>query len=122
VTGLPLAPPDRTIRAPGTLAAHYAPRALVVLTAGGGAPAPTTGDPAVGLIAPQPVTTPIGVVRLLAPVDDAAYAAGLYAALREADALGLRTVRVVPPTGPGLAAAIRDRLERAAVGSGGAQA
>lgn len=121
VTGLPLAPPDTTVRAPGTLAAHYAPRAVVRLAGDPGEPVAATSDPTVGLIAAQPIATPTGVVRLLAPDTEAAYAAGLYAALREADLLGLRTVRVVPPAGAGLAAAIRDRLQRAAHGSGGDQ-
>ena len=64
--------------------------------------------------------TPDGVVRLAAPVDDGAYAHALYRALREADALGLARVVAVPPPGDGpLAAAIADRLRRAAAGSGG---
>ncbi len=41
----------------------------------------------------------------------------MYAALREADALGLALVVAVPPDGDALAAAVRDRLARAAVGS-----
>jgi L-threonylcarbamoyladenylate synthase len=127
LTGLPVAHADGTVRAPGTLAAHYAPSAQVVVVA-----APRAGDPqqdpVAGLIAPAPVGTPPGVVRLLAPVDERHYAAGLYAALREADVLGLRRVEVVLPAaaGPGPAArgglveAITDRVRRAAVGSGGA--
>lgn len=116
-TGLALAPPDTRVRAPGTLAAHYAPAARVRLVTEEGPAAPTAVDPQVGLIAADHVPTPIGVVRLLAPPDDAAYAAGLYAALREADAMQLQEVRVIPPKGEGLAAAIRDRLQRAAFGS-----
>lgn len=105
------------VRAPGTLAAHYAPRARVVLT---GAPdlsaGPTTEAPAAGLLACDSVPTPPGVVRLAAPSTVEQYAAALYAALREADALALGTVHAVPPDGPGLAMAIRDRLARAAAG------
>jgi L-threonylcarbamoyladenylate synthase len=99
-------------RAPGTLAAHYAPRALVVL-ADRGADA-STGD---GLLALAEVPSPPGVVRLAAPDDAPDYARALYAALREADALGLSRVVAVPPGPaghPGLAEAIRDRLMRAA--------
>jgi L-threonylcarbamoyladenylate synthase len=56
------------------------------------------------------------MVRLTAPDTAAHYAASLYRALREADALHLTTVYAVPPTGTGVEAAIRDRLERAAHG------
>jgi hypothetical protein len=48
-------------------------------------------------------------------VGDAGYAQVLYRALREADALGLRRVVAVAPTGAGpLATAVTDRLRRAA--------
>lgn len=117
------------VRAPGMLAAHYAPAARVVVLAAGAAPAQVAaalaaaaGDgrgPDAGLLAPADVPTPDGAVRLAAPADEAAYAQGLYAALREADALGLATVVAVVPDGGALAAAVRDRLRRAAVGSGG---
>lgn len=129
------------VRAPGTLASHYAPRARVVLAAGPGdahlgdwaeQAGSGSASPDTGLLALADVPTPPGVVRLSAPEDVAAYARVLYAALREADALGLTTVIAVPPepadTGPrgsadahppgsadaGLVAAIRDRLTRAA--------
>jgi L-threonylcarbamoyladenylate synthase len=108
------------VRAPGTLAAHYAPRAQVLLVSSDVVQEhdPWQGRPTRGLLAPAHVATPPGLVRLSAPVDEAAYAAVLYSALREADALRLRSVIVVPPAGPGLAEAIRDRLTRAAHGSG----
>lgn len=121
ITGLDLALPDARVKAPGTLAAHYAPAARVRIMAGPGPGEPPHRDPEVGLIAPEPVATPLGVVRLLAPRSDGEYAAGLYSALREADAMGLREVRAVVPAGAGIAAAIRDRLGRAQVGSGGAR-
>ncbi len=135
----------RVPRAPGTLAAHYAPAAEVVLAARGdhvaalAAATPADGSPGApvaGLIALAEVATPSGVVRLSAPPDAQAYARGLYAALREADALGLRRVVAVPPTpldgtayrpgraeagpglGAGLGAAVTDRLLRAEAGSG----
>jgi hypothetical protein len=66
------------------------------------------------VLAPADVATPLGMVRLSAPGTAAAYARVLYAALREADALDLREVLAVPPQGAGLAAAVRDRLSRAA--------
>ena len=127
VGGVALGRRTGSVRAPGMLASHYAPRARVVLRrthhdrpprpgsllAEG---APTAGPPA-GLLALAEVPTPPGVVRLSAPADPAAYARVLYAALREADALGLHTVVAVPPAGPGIAAAVRDRLGRAATGT-----
>ncbi|MEZ5118124.1 MAG: L-threonylcarbamoyladenylate synthase [Candidatus Nanopelagicales bacterium] len=124
-SGSPSAP---EVRAPGTLASHYAPKARVVLAEGlegahlGGraeqtSPGPASPDglrapaepevtvppgvaggvPDTGLLALAEVPTPPGVVRLSAPEDVAAYARVLYAALREADALGLTTVIAVPP-------------------------
>jgi L-threonylcarbamoyladenylate synthase len=119
ITGLELAEPDTSVRAPGTLASHYAPAARVQIRADAGPDEPPQQDPLVGLIAPCDVATPVGLVRLLAPADDGEYAAGLYAALREADELQLRSIRVVLPAGDGLAAAIRDRVRRAAATVGG---
>lgn len=119
--GVPLVPvPARGsgVRAPGMLESHYAPQARVRLLdpqgVAGLAERPLTGDPDTGLLAAAGLRTPPGVVRLAAPADTAEYARGLYAALREADALGLRTVLAVAPAGAGLAAAVRDRLSRAA--------
>jgi L-threonylcarbamoyladenylate synthase len=124
--------PDRTsgrdgaaaeVRAPGTLAAHYAPNAAVHVVAPEGVKAMVdrlgTALAPVGLLALASAPTPDGAVRLAAPVDSARYAAQLYAALQEADALHLRHVIAVPPQDDGVGAAIRDRLGRAAVGSGG---
>ena len=110
-------------RAPGTLPSHYAPAATVLLAAPAEVPAAGTPSgpgepPRTGLLAAADVPTPPGVVRLAAPPDDAAYARALYRALREADALGLHRVVVVPPAdGSALATAITDRLRRAAAGS-----
>jgi len=125
--GVAVATRRSEVRAPGTLPAHYAPVARVVLAADerqartlvGPAPEPGAA-PAVGLLAPADVATPPGVVRLGAPDGDDAYARGLYRALREADALGLRSVVAVVPGGGGaLATAVADRLRRAAFGSNG---
>ena len=58
------------------------------------------------------------VVELHGPIDVAAFARDLYARLREADTLGLDVLVVVAPDGTGddagLAAAVTDRLRRAA--------
>ncbi len=96
------------VRAPGGLASHYAPRAAVHLGSGA-----TTGQ---GFLALGSVPTPPGAVRLAEPEDTRAFAAVLYRALRDADALGLRVMWAIPPEdGSALASAVRDRLSRAAV-------
>jgi L-threonylcarbamoyladenylate synthase len=60
------------------------------------------------------VTTPEGVIRLAEPESIEEYARVLYSALRMSDTQNLQTVRIIPPTGQGLAVAIRDRINRAA--------
>jgi L-threonylcarbamoyladenylate synthase len=119
VGGVPVAAGPATTRAPGTLPAHYAPDAQVRVVAAQDLTddAEPVSAPRVGLLAPQAVPTPRGVVRLAAPQSVESYARGLYAAMREADALGLSLVLAVAPAGDGLAAAVRDRLRRAEAGS-----
>jgi L-threonylcarbamoyladenylate synthase len=94
------------IRAPGSLQSHYSPKAKVILDV-----VAVTGD---GLIAPDQIPTPNGVIRLAAPGSIEEYARVLYQALRSADQKGLDVVVVLQPGGDGLAAAIRDRLQRSA--------
>jgi L-threonylcarbamoyladenylate synthase len=120
VTGLDVVDADPTVRAPGTLAAHYAPHARVVLVeAEDVAAAAASSKGRVGVLAPAPVPTPGGARRLASPDDAAAYARSLYAALRDADAAGLATILAVPPQPGPLSAAVLDRLQRAAAGSTG---
>ena len=113
VTGLTRA--ERSdVRAPGTLASHYAPSARVeILTAAQVADEhdPTTRT---GLLALADVPTPLNIVRLCAPETAEDYAQVLYAALREADDLELTRVLVVPPDDAGIGAAVCDRIRRAA--------
>lgn len=104
------------VRAPGTLAAHYSPRARVVL-ADSAETARRLGPAGAGFLAPAGVATPAGLVRLAAPASPEEFAHGLYRALRSADEHGLASIVVVPPPEVGLGAAIRDRLTRAAAGS-----
>lgn len=101
------------VRAPGTLASHYAPRARVMVMYEVHAEQVMTAG-RVGLIALSSVPTPRDIVRLCTPNTVEEYASSLYRALREADALELSFVIAVPPDGSGLAEAIRDRLHRAA--------
>jgi L-threonylcarbamoyladenylate synthase len=106
-TGLIALTPDQTdIRVSGSLDSHYSPKAKVILDA--------IAEPGDGLIAPDQIPTPDGVIRLAAPRTIEGYARDLYAALRSADAQGLEIVVVLQPGGDGLAAAIRDRLKRSA--------
>jgi L-threonylcarbamoyladenylate synthase len=75
----------------------------------------TPGDDATsGVLALAGVPTPIGLVRLREPHTVAEYAQVLYAALRDADSLGLARVLAVPPSADGVGAAVIDRLQRAA--------
>ena len=98
--------PTSDIRVSGSLESHYAPNAKVVLDTN-----PDIGD---GFIAIDSIPTPAGAIRLAAPSSVEGFARELYAALRFADAQGLTKVCVIQPDGDGLAAAIRDRLKRAA--------
>ena len=98
------APTD--IRVSGSLESHYSPRATVVLD--------TYAQSGEGFIAIDSIQTPPGAIRLAAPSSIEGFARDLYSALRFADAQGLTKVCVIQPEGPGLAAAIRDRLKRAA--------
>ena len=94
------------IRTSGSLDSHYSPKAEVILDV-----VAVAGD---GLIAPDQIPTPNGVIRLAAPSTIEEYARTLYSALRSADKQGLSAVVVLQPGGDGLAAAIRDRLQRSA--------
>ncbi len=100
---------ESTIRVSGSLEAHYAPAATVILDQ-----SPIVGQ---GFIAMANVEAGEGVVRLASPTTNEDFARVLYSALRAADELGLATVVVAQPAGGGIAIAIRDRLKRAAVGS-----
>jgi L-threonylcarbamoyladenylate synthase len=100
---------SNAIRVSGSLEAHYAPAATVVLDQ-----SPVAGQ---GFIAMADVVAGDGVVRLAAPKTHEEFARVLYSSLRAADEQGLETVVVAQPVGDGIAVAIRDRLKRAAFGS-----
>jgi L-threonylcarbamoyladenylate synthase len=114
-TGLDAAAPadsknsaQENIRVSGSLEAHYAPAAQVLLDQ-----TPQAGQ---GFIAVATTATPEGVIRLASPNNDVEFAQSLYASLRKADELGLSHVVIEQPQGEGIAIAIRDRLMRAANG------
>lgn len=108
VTGLKVTDAESEIRVSGSLENHYSPQATVVLNQ-----EPKNGE---GFIAAKDIATPDGVIRLASPTSVEEYARILYAALRGGDSQGLSTICVIPPTGEGLAIAIRDRLIRASRG------
>ena len=108
ITGLKVTDAQSEIRVSGSLENHYSPRATVVLNREA-----RSGE---GFIAMKDVVTPEGVIRLASPASVEEYARTLYAALRDGDAQALSTICVIPPSGDGLAIAIRDRLVRASRG------
>jgi L-threonylcarbamoyladenylate synthase len=112
------------VAAPGTRPAHYAPRTHVALVdaarVAAQAHALVAAGRRVGVLATAvPDDLPPGAEVLAAPSDVDEYARVLYRRLRDADARALDVLLVVPPPEPGLGAAVRDRLARAAAGSGG---
>ena len=107
-TGLKVLRAETNIRVSGSLENHYAPNATVDLNR-----TPISGE---GFIALSDIQTPANVIRLAAPNSVEDFARLMYAALREADAQGLKSVVVAEPVGDGLALAIRDRLMRASKG------
>jgi len=107
-TGLKVSSTESNIRVSGSLENHYAPNATVDLNR-----TPTAGE---GFIALADIETPANVIRLAAPNSVEDFARLMYAALREGDAQGLKSVVVTEPVGDGLALAIRDRLMRASKG------
>ena len=125
---------DSPVRAPGMLAAHYAPRARVEVLAADAVPARAVALVAAGervaVLAPAPIDGLDGVgtgpgeggargdlleLEPAGPPDD--YARVLYARLRQADRLGVAVVLAVPPPPVGVGVAVADRLQRAAAGT-----
>ena len=104
------------VRAPGTTATHYAPRATVIPVEPDAFDAVTDDVTApFGVIALACVRSPDAKhVRLATPADDDEYARVLYAALRAADDAHLSVVVAVLPPDTGVGHAVRDRLQRAA--------
>ena len=107
-TGLKVSKVETDIRVSGSLENHYAPNAVVYLN--------RKPEPGEGFIAFADIDTPANVIRLASPKNVADFARVMYAALREGDAQGVKSVVVAEPAGDGLALAIRDRLMRASKG------
>lgn len=123
VLGAPLAAPDsQSPRAPGTLAAHYAPQTpLTVMEADVMlelATSLTRQGKRVAVLAfltPQPLLP--GLTWIAAPDAAAGYAHDLYANLRRLDEAGCDAILVEKAPQDAAWAAINDRLTRAAAGS-----
>jgi L-threonylcarbamoyladenylate synthase len=123
VLGGPLAAPSGDEpRAPGTLAAHYAPETPLMLVEGDRlaelvATLTRQGRKVAALAFSKPRPTLPGVTWHAAPRDVAGYARTLYASLRTLDAEGCDTILVERPPRETAWTAINDRLNRAAAGS-----
>ena len=112
-------------RAPGMLAAHYAPMAGVLVVAAATAAERvaellSTGQ-RVGYLGPTvllPLAMPVDRLPAPDPYDGGSLAPILYARLREADRRKLDVLVVVAPSDDGLGHAVNDRLRRAQHGSG----
>lgn len=108
--------PGAPLPAPGMLARHYAPRTPARLFEPDQWPealdACTTRAVVLTHSRTRSAHPPHALIRM--PMDAEAYAAGLYAALHEADALGASAILIESPRAPGaLWDAVRDRLRRA---------
>lgn len=110
-------------RVPGSLAAHYAPKTRVTLLK----PAEVNTVSIARLsrawflaLTSESVDEAhvVSAAHCTRPEDATAFARLLYATLRAADAADVDEVIAIPPQGRGIAVAIRDRLQRAATGSG----
>ena len=122
ITGPLAAIDDEAPAAPGTLPAHYAPRAQVIAAEPHEVPEAIAGARGrVALLAPRSAIAawarPGLIVRAL-PDDVAGMAHDLYAALRELDAAGVDVVIAALPPDAGLGEAVGDRLRRAAAARG----
>ncbi len=122
--GAPLAAPDADApRVSGTLEKHYSPQTPLMLMEGDLiielAHSLTRQGKRVAVLA-RTTLRPLleGLVWVAAPADAAGYAHDLYANLRELDHAGCDAILVEQPPEVAEWYAIRDRLNRAAAGSG----
>jgi L-threonylcarbamoyladenylate synthase len=104
VLGEPIAGPHGESRAPGMLASHYAPAAVVEIVKADELEARASALRSAGQ----------HVVTIVPSADLEADARALYARLRAADAAGADIVLTVLPDEVGMGAAIADRLRKAA--------
>ena len=115
----PLAARDASApAAPGTLASHYAPHALVVAVEPHEVPAHVAAARGkVAVLAPAGAFAtwpPLAAITAALPDDAPGMARALYAALHDLDAAGVDVVIAALPPAAGLGEAVADRLRRAA--------
>ena len=109
-------------RAPGTLAAHYAPATPLVLAESDLLPELAAslirqGKKVAALARSQARPLEPRLIWLAAPADATGYAHALYASLRQLDAAGCDAILVERPPTDTSWAAVNDRLARAAAGA-----
>jgi L-threonylcarbamoyladenylate synthase len=92
------------IRAPGLMKSHYSPDALVVID--------EIALPGEGQIALAKFDTSPGAIRLASPKNNIEFANQLYSALRYADKIGLKIIKIKLPEIDGIGAAIQDRIKK----------
>jgi L-threonylcarbamoyladenylate synthase len=109
---------DDAPRAPGTLAAHYAPRAALAIVEGAALEALLIDDVAVLALYAAPRETRARE-WIAADRDPIRYGHDLYANLRLLDASGARRILVEAPPQSAEWEAVNDRLSRAAAGAAG---
>lgn len=116
---VPIRGASSTVRAPGLLPSHYAPRARVVLVrdaeelASHVASIVAWGARVAVLSVSEPASIDPSVLRLPRPRDAAALAHDLYRNLREADEAGADVIVIEAPSDDGIGRAILDRLQKA---------
>lgn len=112
VGAVALGPNDHAVsRSPGLMERHYAPRTPLILGDADVARELVASGRRVAWVTRPGRADVSGATRHELPGDEAGYAAELYAALHELDAIGLDAIVVDPP--PETWHAIRDRLQRA---------
>ena len=105
-------------RVAGALPAHYAPRTPLLLRSAAQIDAERRAARSVAVLALHPPSDRTIRNWIALPADPAIYAQSLYAAMRALDAVGASAIWVeLPPDSPDWLA-VRDRLARAAHGSG----
>ena len=113
-----LAPDRQAPRAPGTLAAHYAPSARLRLWPAAALAAalqrPETWPAGLAVYSRRSGALPAGLRWIAMPDDPAAVAQELFAVLRRLDADGVAEIWVEQPPGHAAWEGVTDRLRRAA--------
>jgi L-threonylcarbamoyladenylate synthase len=97
---------QKQIKVSGNFSKHYSPKAKVIING------PCNEND--GFLALDSINSPPGTIRLGAPKNLQEFAKNLYETFRLGDSKKLERIVVIEPEGEGLAAAIRDRLDKSA--------